>query len=45
VLASITSPRTAIAIAGLLLPATPLLLPRHDHTPQHEQEYVMRNNN
>jgi predicted MFS family arabinose efflux permease len=44
-LASITSPRTAIAIAGLLLLTTPLLLPRHDHTPQHEQEYVMRNNN
>jgi MFS family permease len=44
-LASITSPRTAIAIAGLLLLTTPLLLPRHDHTPQHEQEYVIRNNN
>jgi MFS family permease len=44
-LAGITSPRTAIAIAGLLLLTTPLLLPRHDHTPQHEQEYVMRNNN
>jgi MFS family permease len=44
-LASITSPRTAIAIAGLLLLTTPFLLPRHDHTPQHEQEYVMRNNN
>ncbi len=44
-LASITSPRTAIAIAGLLILTTPLLLPRHDHTPQHEQEYVIRNNN
>ena len=44
-LASITSPRTAIAIAGLLLLTTPFLLPRHNHTPQHEQEYVMRNNN
>jgi MFS family permease len=32
-LASITSLRTAIAIAGLLLLATPLLLPRHDLTP------------
>jgi MFS family permease len=32
-LASITSPRTAIAIAGLLILSTPLLLPRHDHTP------------
>jgi hypothetical protein len=28
-LASITSPRTAIAIAGLLLLTTPFLLPRH----------------
>jgi MFS family permease len=33
-LASITSPRTAIAIAGLLILTTPLLLPRHDRTPQ-----------
>lgn len=30
-LASLTSARTAIAIAGLLLLTTPLLLPRHDH--------------
>ena len=30
-LASITSLRTAIAIAGLLALTTPLLLPRHDH--------------
>jgi MFS family permease len=37
-LASITSPRTAIAIAGLLILTTPFLLPRHDHTPQHERE-------
>jgi MFS family permease len=37
-LASITSPRAAIAIAGLLILATPLLLPRHDRTPQHERE-------
>jgi MFS family permease len=37
-LAGITSPRTAIAIAGLLLLTTPLLLPRHDRTPQHERE-------
>lgn len=35
-LAGITSPRTAIAVAGLLILTTPLLLPRHDHTPQHE---------
>lgn len=37
-LADITSLRTAIAIAGVLLLATPLLLPRHDHAPQHERE-------
>ncbi|HEY5987368.1 MAG TPA: MFS transporter [Streptosporangiaceae bacterium] len=37
-LASITSPRAAIAIAGLLILTTPLLLPRHDHTPQPERE-------
>ncbi len=37
-LASITSPRTAIAIAGVLMLATPLLLPRHDYVPQHEPE-------
>lgn len=35
-LAGLTSPRTAIAIAGLLLLATSLLLPRHDRTPQHK---------
>jgi hypothetical protein len=33
-LATVTSPRTAIAIAGLLLLTTPLLLPRRDRTPQ-----------
>jgi MFS family permease len=38
-LASITSPRTAIAIAGLMLLTTPLLLPRHDQTPQHERDW------
>jgi hypothetical protein len=38
VLASITSPRTAIAVAGVLILATPLLLPRRDHTPQLEPE-------
>lgn len=37
-LAGITSPRTAIAIAGLLIMLTPLLLPRRDRTPQHERE-------
>jgi MFS family permease len=30
-LADITSPRTAIAVAGVLILTTPLLLPRHDH--------------
>jgi MFS family permease len=34
VLASITGPRTAIAVAGVLILATPLLLPRRDHAPQ-----------
>ena len=33
-LASVTSLRTAIALAGVLLLATPLLLPRRDRTPQ-----------
>jgi hypothetical protein len=37
-LAGIAGPRTAIAVAGVLLLATPLLLPRHDRTPQHEPE-------
>ncbi|MFR9776398.1 MFS transporter [Micromonospora sp. MS34] len=39
-LANITSPRTAIAIAGLLILTTPLLLPRTrpHHTTRHEQE-------
>jgi MFS family permease len=37
-LASITSPRTAIAAAGVLILATPLLLPRRDYTPQPEPE-------
>jgi MFS family permease len=31
VLASLTSPRTGIAVAGLLMLATPLLLPRREH--------------
>jgi MFS family permease len=39
-LASITGPRTAIAIAGVLLLATPLLLPRRDHAQQHERDLV-----
>jgi Major Facilitator Superfamily len=37
-LASITSPYTAIAIAGVLLLATPLLLPRYDEAQVHERE-------
>jgi MFS family permease len=37
-LADVTSPRTALTVAGLLILTTPLLLPRHDHTPQHEPE-------
>ena len=40
-LADITSPRAAIAIAGVLMLATPLLLPRHDHTPQPEPESAL----
>ncbi|MCX5151614.1 MFS transporter [Streptomyces sp. NBC_00320] len=39
-LAGITGPRTAIAVAGLLMLITPFLLPRHDHTPHHEQDLV-----
>jgi hypothetical protein len=31
-LAGLTGPRVAIAVAGLLMLATPFLLPRHDHT-------------
>ncbi len=37
-LASLTSPRIAIAIAGVLMLTTPLLLPRHEHTPRRERE-------
>ncbi|MFD3418209.1 MFS transporter [Streptomyces decoyicus] len=37
-LAGLTSPRTAIALAALLLLATPLLLPRRDHTPHPERQ-------
>ncbi|MFK0018370.1 MFS transporter [Streptomyces sp. NPDC090798] len=32
-LAGLTGPRTAIALAGLLILATPLLLPRREHVP------------
>ncbi len=37
-LADVTSPRTALTVAGLLVLTTPLLLPRHDQTSQHEPE-------
>jgi MFS family permease len=37
-LASITGPRTAIAIAGVLMLVTPLLLPRRDHAQQRERD-------
>ncbi|MEU6894640.1 MFS transporter [Streptomyces sp. NPDC046557] len=37
-LAAVTGPRTAIAIAGLLLMTTPLLLPRRERTSRHEPE-------
>jgi MFS family permease len=33
-LATLTSPRVSIAVAGILLLATPLLLPRRDYVPQ-----------
>ncbi|HEX6473127.1 MAG TPA: MFS transporter [Streptosporangiaceae bacterium] len=36
-LAGLTSPRTAIATAGVLVLATPLLLPRRDRTPEYER--------
>ncbi|MDH6116965.1 MFS transporter [Kitasatospora sp. GAS204B] len=37
-LATITSPRTAIALAGVLLLATPLLLPRRENAPRNAGE-------
>jgi MFS family permease len=37
-LASATSPRTAIALAGLLILTTPFLLPRRDRTPLPDRE-------
>ncbi len=39
-LADVTTPRAALAIAGLLLLATPLLLPSRDQAPHHEGEPV-----
>jgi MFS family permease len=38
-LASVTSLRTAIAIAGLLILTTPLLLPRSDYTPPQSENW------
>ncbi|MBF6207948.1 MFS transporter [Streptomyces gardneri] len=38
VLAGFTGPRTAITLAGLLILATPLLLPRRDHAPHRDRE-------
>ncbi|MEU9482595.1 MFS transporter [Streptomyces decoyicus] len=37
-LAGLTSPRTAIALAAVFLLATPLLLPRRDHAPHPERQ-------
>ncbi|HEX4345827.1 MAG TPA: MFS transporter [Solirubrobacteraceae bacterium] len=37
-LAHLTSPRAAIAIAGALMLTTPLLLPRRDRTQRHERD-------
>jgi hypothetical protein len=36
--ASMTSPRAAIAVAGVLMLTTPLLLPRSDRAPRHKRE-------
>jgi MFS family permease len=40
-LAAVTSPRTAIAAAGVLLLTTPLLLPRRENAPQNNREQAM----
>lgn len=40
-LAAITGPRTAIAVAGVLLLATPLLLPRHENAPHGTAEQAV----
>jgi len=42
VLAALTSLRVALALAGLFLMATPLLLPRHGPAPPSEQERAAR---
>ncbi|WP_380842570.1 MFS transporter [Sphaerisporangium dianthi] len=41
-LAAITGPRTAIAVAGVLLLATPLLLPRREDTPRERPHDALR---
>jgi MFS family permease len=41
-LAEATSPRTAVTAAGLLILATPLLLPRRDQTSRHEPDALLR---
>ncbi|HKD98925.1 MAG TPA: MFS transporter [Micromonosporaceae bacterium] len=43
VLATVTGPRTAIAVAGVLILATPLLLPRRAHAPRLEPELAGSN--
>jgi len=40
--ASLTSPRTAIAVAGVLLLATPLLLPRGNRKSSQEREHAVQ---
>ncbi|WP_371530565.1 MFS transporter [Streptomyces sp. NBC_01283] len=37
-LAGVTGPRTAVGIAGVLILATPLLLPRREHAPEEPHE-------
>ncbi|MFD5463661.1 MFS transporter [Kitasatospora sp. NPDC127059] len=39
-LAATTDPRTALAVAGLLILATPLLLPRHTHSPSPQPSHA-----
>lgn len=41
-LAGLTGPRTAVGVAGILILATPLLLPRHDHAPYGERNAAAR---
>jgi MFS family permease len=40
-LAAITSPRAALTVIGLLIFASPLLLPRRHHTPHSESELAV----